>query len=88
MLLHRVEEYHSIRQATLSMGMAYSKAWTIIRRAERELGFPLLNTTTGGSEGGAMFTNTWQIIGSESANLGAMMAGMASAMGGGDAAAA
>ena len=51
-LLHRVEEYHSIRQATLSMGMAYSKAWAIIRRAERELGFPLLNTTTGGKEGG------------------------------------
>ena len=52
MLLHRVEEYHSIRQATLSMGMAYSKAWAIIRRAERELGFPLLVTTTGGSAGG------------------------------------
>ena len=51
-LLHRVEEYHSIRQATLSMGMAYSKAWAIIRRAERELGFPLLSTTTGGSQGG------------------------------------
>ena len=51
-LLHRVEEYHSIRQATLSMGMAYSKAWAIIRRAEKELGFPLLNTTTGGKEGG------------------------------------
>ena len=51
-LLHRVEEYRSIRQATLSMGMAYSKAWSIIRRAERELGFALLNTTTGGSSGG------------------------------------
>ena len=51
-LLHRVEEYHSIRQATMSMGMAYSKAWAIIRRAERELGFPLLTTTTGGKEGG------------------------------------
>lgn len=51
-LLHRVEEYRSIRQATLSMGMAYSKAWSIIRRAERELGFPLLVTTTGGKEGG------------------------------------
>ena len=51
-LLHRVEEYHSIRQATASMGMAYSKAWAIIRRAERELGFPLLSTTTGGSTGG------------------------------------
>ena len=54
-LLHRVEAYHSIRQATLSMGMAYSKAWAIIRRAERELGFPLLNTTTGGKEGGGSF---------------------------------
>ena len=52
MLLHRVEAYHSIRQATASMGMAYSKAWGIIRRAERELGFALLNTTTGGKEGG------------------------------------
>ena len=51
-LLHRVEEYRSIRRATASMGMAYSKAWTIIRRAERELGCPLLNTTTGGREGG------------------------------------
>ena len=51
-LLHRVEEYRSIRQATASMGMAYSKAWIIIRRAERELGFSLLNTTTGGREGG------------------------------------
>ena len=45
-------------------------------------------TSSFGGEGGAMFTNTWQIIGSESANLGAMMAGMAGAMGGGDAAAA
>ena len=51
-LLHRVETYRSIRQATMSMGMAYSKAWAIIRRAERELGFSLLNTTTGGKEGG------------------------------------
>lgn len=51
-LLHRVEAYHSIRQATMSMGMAYSKAWAIIRRAERELGFPLLVTATGGKEGG------------------------------------
>ena len=51
-LLHRVEEYRSIRQATASMGMAYSKAWAILRRAEKELGFPLLVTATGGKEGG------------------------------------
>ena len=44
----------------------------------------LVMTSGFGGEGGAMFTNTWQIIGSESANLGAMMAGMAGAMGGGE----
>ena len=45
----------------------------------------LVMTSGFGGEGdGMMFTNTWQIIGSESANLGTMMAGMA----GGDAAAA
>ena len=48
----------------------------------------LVMTSGFGGEGSAMFTNTWQIIGSESASLGAMMAGMAGTMGGGDAAAA
>lgn len=48
----------------------------------------VLVMTSGFGGEGAMFTNTWQIIGSESADLGAMMAGMAGAMGGGDAAAA
>ena len=48
----------------------------------------LVMTSGFGGEGGAMFTNTWQVIGSESANPGAMMAGMGGAMGGGDAAAA
>ena len=38
----------------------------------------------GGAEGGAMFTNTWQIIESDG---GGMMAAMGAAMGGGDAAA-
>ena len=51
-LLHRVDELSSIRKATQSMGMAYSKAWTILRRAESALGFPLLTTATGGKEGG------------------------------------
>ena len=44
----------------------------------------VLTMTTGfGGEGGAMFTNAWQIIGSDSAELGAMMSGMMGAMGGG-----
>jgi molybdate transport repressor ModE-like protein len=34
------------------MDMAYSKAWTILREAERGLGFKLLHSTTGGRGGG------------------------------------
>lgn len=32
--------------------MSYSKAWTIIRRAEKELGFALLDSKIGGKSGG------------------------------------
>ena len=51
-LLHRVEEHHSLRAAAISMEMAYSKAWTVIRRAESILGFKLLSSSTGGKNGG------------------------------------
>ena len=51
-LLHRVEELHSLRAAAISMDMAYSKAWSIIRQAESSLGFSLLNRTVGGRNGG------------------------------------
>ena len=51
-LLRRVDEKHSLRAAAISMGMAYSKAWTIIKTAEKELGFDLLVSTTGGKNGG------------------------------------
>ena len=33
-LLKRVDELHSLRAAALSMSMAYSKAWTVVRNAE------------------------------------------------------
>ena len=51
-LLHRVEEYHSLRAAAQSMEMAYSKAWKVIRTSEEGLGFRLLVSTTGGKNGG------------------------------------
>lgn len=51
-LLHRVQSHHSLRAASISMGMAYSKAWTVIKTAEKSLGFPLLQSTTGGKNGG------------------------------------
>lgn len=51
-LLQNVQEYHSLRAAAAAMGMAYSKAWTILKASETQLGFPLLHSTTGGKHGG------------------------------------
>lgn len=51
-LLRRVETYRSLRKAASSMGMAYSKAWTILKSCEEHLGFKLLHSTVGGKNGG------------------------------------
>ena len=51
-LLKRVDELHSLRAAALSMSMAYSKAWTVLRNAEDGLGFKLLASNIGGRNGG------------------------------------
>ena len=56
-LLERVREHRSLRAAALSMEMAYSKAWRIIRTAEEVFGCKLLDSTIGGQHGGgAMLT--------------------------------
>ncbi|MPM14372.1 hypothetical protein SDC9_60734 [bioreactor metagenome] len=51
-LLERVDRLHSLRKATIEMEMAYSKAWRVMKVAEDNLGFPLLNSVTGGKGGG------------------------------------
>lgn len=51
-LLRKVRELHSLRAAAMSIGMAYSKAWTILKTAQQSLGFKLLDSTTGGKHGG------------------------------------
>ena len=51
-LLIRVESTGSLRHAASDMGMAYSKAFNIVRRAEEHLGFALLERRTGGPHGG------------------------------------
>jgi molybdate transport system regulatory protein len=51
-LLSRVEKTKSLHQAAHQMGMAYSKAWHLIRTIERRLGFTLLERKVGGQSGG------------------------------------
>lgn len=41
-LLHGVETYHSLNLSAKHMGMAYSKAWKVVRLAEETLGIQLL----------------------------------------------
>ena len=51
-LLRRVDETQSLRAAASGMEMAYSKAWRIMNQTEKELGFDLIHSTTGGPHGG------------------------------------
>lgn len=51
-LLTEVREKQSLRSAAASMGMAYSKAWRIVRTAEDAFGCKLLSSTIGGRHGG------------------------------------
>lgn len=51
-LLRLVEEKGSLRAAAGVMGMAYSKAWRMLKTAESEAGFSFLASKTGGPHGG------------------------------------
>ena len=43
LLLEGVAEEHSLNRAAKRMGMAYSKAWRIVKEAEAQLGVTLLD---------------------------------------------
>lgn len=51
-LLEEVSARGSLRSAAISMGMAYSKAWSILKHAEEVLGFSLIDSKKGGKNGG------------------------------------
>ena len=51
-LLHGIEAHGSLRAASASMHMAYTKALKIMRKAEETLGYALITRTVGGKDGG------------------------------------
>ena len=62
-LLHHIDDLKSIQSACKKMGMSYSKAWNIIKFAEKELGYKLLDTKSGGQGGGvSILTNECKIF--------------------------
>lgn len=51
-LLHGIERTGSLRAASMEMNMSYSKAITLMNRAEKALKFPLTEKKIGGKGGG------------------------------------
>jgi molybdate transport system regulatory protein len=50
--LRHVEDTGSLHQAAKLMGMSYTKAWTLLRKTEEHLGWPLVERHVGGAAGG------------------------------------
>jgi molybdate transport system regulatory protein len=51
-VLKGVEETGSLHQAAMQLNMSYRKAWLMIQKMEKRLGFPLLERKVGGMSGG------------------------------------
>ena len=51
-LLKQIDVLGNVRDACEKAGMSYSKGWTLIRTAEKELGRPVVERSPGGKSGG------------------------------------
>jgi len=51
-LLKLIDETGSVKLACRKMDLSYTKAWTIMNRAEEELGYELISRSQGGKAGG------------------------------------
>ncbi|MBQ0058461.1 MAG: LysR family transcriptional regulator [Lachnospiraceae bacterium] len=51
-LMRHIDKTGSVKEGCQSMGLSYSKGWSILNRAEKELGYPLIRRNHGGREGG------------------------------------
>lgn len=52
LFLKHIRAFDSVREACKKSGISYSKGWSIIKVAEEELGYPIVERTTGGKNGG------------------------------------
>lgn len=52
LLLFLIADLRSVRQACLHMGLSYKKAWDMLNRLERELGYTVVMRQHGGKNGG------------------------------------
>ncbi len=57
-LLKAIGETGSLNDAMKKLNLTYRKTWDNLRRIERDLGFPLIKPTRGGSVGGNTILTT------------------------------
>lgn len=70
MLLKNIAETGSINAACEQMGMAYSKAWRMLKDAADGFGFDIITTQKGGSDGGrTMLTPKGRLIADKFAEI-------------------
>jgi molybdate transport system regulatory protein len=51
-ILEQIEKEHSISKAAKKLGMSYRYVWSYIKRVEKTLGKPIVETYRGGKRGG------------------------------------
>lgn len=51
-LLQKIHEYGSLQEATKTLDMSYRYAWGLLRKIERNIGQPVVETQKGGRYGG------------------------------------
>jgi len=51
-LLQKIQEYGSLQEATKTLDMSYRYAWGLLRKIERNIGQPVVETQKGGRYGG------------------------------------
>ena len=51
-LLTAIKETGSLKAAVESMGLSYRQTWTKLKEIEEKLGFPIIEKSRGGAEGG------------------------------------
>lgn len=52
-ILQLVKETNKLTEAYSAMKLSSSKGWKVIKQAEKDLGFPLIISSTGGKHGGS-----------------------------------
>ena len=52
-LLKTIEETGSLKLAMEQLGLSYRKTWDKLKRIEKTLGFEIVSSTRGGSDGGS-----------------------------------